>query len=117
MLRHTQAIVDSVHELAEMDLVKTATAQIRVHPVAPLFKLYIINGEEAFFGFYPVRPHTVTIKGEKHSVYDLMGKDATLFHHAVTDEDDTSTGTQYVAQARTWFDSMWTTVSREFAHE
>jgi hypothetical protein len=43
-------------------------------------------------------------------MYDLMGKDATLFHHAAT-EDDTSTGTQYVEQAKLWSDSMWNTVS------
>lgn len=47
-------------------------------------------------------------------IYDLMGKDAALFHHAVSD-DDASTGSQYVEQARAWFDSMWTTVGRPFA--
>jgi hypothetical protein len=33
-------------------------------------------GTDVFFGFYPVRQHTVTIAGDKHSVYDLMGKPA-----------------------------------------
>ena len=42
-----------------------------------------------------------------------MCKDAILFHHSAND-DDTSTGSQYVDQARTWFDSMWNTVSTEF---
>jgi hypothetical protein len=42
-----------------------------------------------------------------------MGKDAILFHHSITD-DDTSTGSQYVDQACTWFDSMWTTVATEY---
>jgi len=50
---------------------------------------------------------------EPEPIYDLMGKDAILFHHSVTD-DDTSTGSQYVDQARTWFDSMWNTVSADF---
>jgi hypothetical protein len=77
MERHTQALTDSVQELAELGLVKNATAEVRVHPASPLFKLYIINNEEAFFGFYPVREHTVTVKGETHTVYDLMGKDTT----------------------------------------
>jgi hypothetical protein len=39
------------------------------------------------------------------TIYDLMGKDAVLFHHSAND-DDTSTGSQYVDQARIWFDSM-----------
>jgi hypothetical protein len=88
------------------------SAVVRLHRAAPLFKLYIVNDAEAFFGFYPVREHKVTIKGEDHTVYDLMGKDATLFHQ-VADADEESTGTQYVQQARTWFDSMWTTVARD----
>lgn len=111
--RSLSAIVESVHELAALGLVKEASAEVRVHRAAPLFKLYILNGDEVFFGFYPVSEHTVTIKGTEHVVYDLMGKDATLFHHSVTD-DDTSTGSQYVEQARLWLDSMWNTVSRAY---
>lgn len=84
--RSILAIIDSVQELAELGLV--------------------------FFGFYPVREHALTLKGEPRTVYDLMGKDATLFHHARTD-DDASAESQYVEQARAWFDSMWTTVARE----
>lgn len=112
MLRHTQAVTDSVRELGELGLVKETTAEVRVHGAVPLFKLYIINDVEVFFGFYPVREHVISIKGGPHPVYDLMGKDALLFHHTA-DDDDSATGSQYVEQARTWFDSMWTTVSRE----
>jgi len=113
MRRHTLAIADSVNELGELGLVTNATAEIRVHPAAPLFKLYLLNNEEAFFGFYPVREHVLTFGGEPKRIYDLMGKDAILFHHSAND-DDTSTGSQYVEQARTWFDSMWTTVAHEY---
>ncbi len=112
MLRHLQAVVASVEELAELELVRQASAQIRVHDNTPLFKLYILNNQEAFFGFYPVREHTVSIDNEPHTVYDLMGKDAVLFHHAA-DADETSTGSQYVAQAREWFDSIWRAVARD----
>ncbi|GAA1963426.1 GntR family transcriptional regulator [Amycolatopsis minnesotensis] len=113
MRRHTLAIVDSVTELAELGLVNEATAEIRVHPTAPLFKLYLINEEEAFFGFYPVREHVITFGGKTQAMYDLMGKDAILFHHSAND-DDTSTGSQYVDQAKAWFTSMWTTVAKEY---
>ena len=110
--RHTQAISDSVHELADLGLVQQASVEIRVHHLAPLFKLYILNNEEAFFGFYPVREHKVTLKGEARPMYDLMGKDAVLFHHTISD-DNASIGSQYVEQARAWFDSIWNTVSHE----
>lgn len=112
MVRNTQAIVDSIEELSDLGLVKEASAHVRVHRAAPLFKLYVINEDEAFFGFYPVQEHQLAIKGTHHSVYDLMGKDAILFHHTAGD-DITSTGAQYVAQARLWFDSVWSTVSQE----
>jgi DNA-binding transcriptional regulator YhcF (GntR family) len=111
--RHTDAVVEQVHELEDLGLVKKASADVRVHRAAPLFKLYVLNGEEAFFGFYPVAEHTVTIEGEPVAIYDPMGKDATLFHWAVTD-NDTSDGSQYVEQAHTWFDSMWSTIARDY---
>ncbi|MEV4838578.1 GntR family transcriptional regulator [Nonomuraea sp. NPDC049486] len=110
--RSTQAIADAVHELADLGLVKTATVQVRVHQTAPAFKFYVINRERVFFGFYPVVKHTVRIKGEPHELYDVMGKDALLFHYEIT-EDPTSMASQYVTETRRWFDSMWTTISRE----
>ena len=109
--RHTDAIVESVHELADLGLVKTASADVRVHGGTATFKLYIINGNESFFGFYPITEHTVSLNGEAVPMYDLMGKDVTLFHHETSD-DPASIGGQYIAQAQTWFDSMWSTVSR-----
>jgi hypothetical protein len=114
MLRHAQVIADSVHELESLSLIKRGSMQIRVRSCVPLFKLYILNNEEAFFGFYPVQEHAVRLEGEDRVMYDLMGKETVLFHQAAT-EDDVSTGSQYLQQARAWFDSMWTTVSRDFA--
>jgi DNA-binding transcriptional regulator YhcF (GntR family) len=115
--RAIESILDDVEELAELGLIKSATAQVRVHGAAPLFKLYILNNEEAFFGFYPVVQHDVTIGGEPVPIFDPMGKDATLFQYSVGAEDDTSTATEYVIQARTWFDSLWNTISREYARD
>jgi len=88
-----------------------ARAQVRVHGAAAMFKLYILNRAEAFFGFYPIAEHTVSLHGEPVPMYDLMGKDATMFHHEQGD-DPSGTGGQFVAQAQAWFDSMWATVSR-----
>jgi DNA-binding transcriptional regulator YhcF (GntR family) len=115
-LRHTEAVTASVLELADLGLVEKGSVEIRAHNCTPLFKLFILNGEEAFFGFYPVREHAVTVKGEPRSFYDLMGKDAVLFHHEAT-QDDTATGTQYVQQARAWFDSMWNIIGHPFPHD
>jgi DNA-binding transcriptional regulator YhcF (GntR family) len=113
MTRHTQAIVDSVQELQDLGLVKTATAEVRVHRCAQLFKLYILNSEEVFFGFYPVHEHSVTVKRTPRPIYDVLGKDSILFHHTTTD-DDSAIGSQYVQQARGWFDSVWNTIAVDY---
>lgn len=110
--RHTLAIVDAVNELAELGLVPDASAQVRSYPAVPLFKLYILNEAEVFFGYYPVQEHTVTLDGEPTAIWDLMGKDAILFQH-VADADDEAMSSQYVKQSRMWFDSIWTTVARD----
>lgn len=110
--RHTEAIVEAVRELGTLGLVKEATVQVRVHDIVPTFKLYVLNGDEAFFGFYPVVEHAVTIGGESVQIFDVMGKDSVLFHRTIGD-DETSDGPQYVEQARRWFESVWSTIATE----
>jgi hypothetical protein len=110
--RHTDAITDSVAELADLGLVRTSSAQVRVHGSSPMFKLYILNQAEAFFGFYPIAQHTVGLHGQPVPMFDLMGKDATMFHFEAGEDPD-SIGAEYVGQAQAWFDSVWSTVSRE----
>lgn len=112
--RSNQTIVDSLHELADLQLVRSASVEVRTYRTSPLFKLYIINGEEAFFGFYPVLEHKVLIEKEPTAILDPMGKDATLFHFASTD-DETSIGAQYVSEAQKWFDSVWRSVGQPVA--
>jgi DNA-binding transcriptional regulator YhcF (GntR family) len=109
--RHTDALTETVAELADLGLVGAASAEVRVHGGTPTFKLYILNSSEAFFGFYPLTEHTVALSGQPVPMYDLMGKDVTLFHYEKGD-DPTGIGAQFVDQAQAWFDSMWATVSR-----
>jgi hypothetical protein len=78
MTGHTQAVVGSVQELQDLGLVNTATAEVRVHRCAQLFKLYILNGDEVFFGFYPVHEHSFTVKRAPRPIYDVLGKDSRL---------------------------------------
>ncbi len=111
MQRHTLAIVDAVNELGSLGLIPEAQAEVRVYPAVPLFKLYLINDAEAFFGYYPVQEHTVPLEGEATAIWDLMGKDAVLFHFAA-ETDDESMNAQFVKQSHMWFDSIWNTVAR-----
>ncbi|MFI1518350.1 GntR family transcriptional regulator [Kitasatospora cineracea] len=111
-LTNAKGIAHSVEVLAELGLVQSASVEVKVHRASSLFKLYILNRTEAFFGFYPLRERTVTIGGDSHTFFDVTGKDTTLFHHAMG-PDDSSLGSQYVQQAQTWFDSIWSTIAYE----
>jgi hypothetical protein len=110
--RHAHAILDAVYELARLGLIEQADVQIRAHPCPPLFKLYVLNGEDVFFGFYPIVKQQIPLASGVREIYDLMGKDAVVFHHSVHSEQPADK--TYVEQARSWFDAMWETVSYEF---
>ncbi|AHH17665.1 hypothetical protein NONO_c28750 [Nocardia nova SH22a] len=113
MERHSLAIVDTVHELASLGLVSSATAQVRTFPSIPLFKLYILNGEQAFFGYCPVREHKLELDGDSVAIWDLMGKDTTLFHHA-SEADPDSKASRFVSQSQLWFTSLWNSVAKDY---
>lgn len=111
-LTNSGGIAHSVEVLAQFGLVQSATVEVKVYRTASLFKLYILNQKETFFGFYPICEKSVPIDGESRTFYDVTGKDTTLFHHAAG-PDDASMGSQYVRQAQTWFDSVWSTIAYE----
>ncbi|UED85284.1 GntR family transcriptional regulator [Streptomyces profundus] len=104
-------IKHSVEVLAELGLVQSAKVEIRLFRASPLFKLYILNDEEVFFGYYPLRQRTMDVNGEKE-FFDITGKDTTLFHHSAG-PDESSIGSQYVSQSRRWFDSAWESIAFE----
>jgi len=109
--RYAGGLLESVTELRELGLVPKASCEIRAHRSAPLFKMYILNAAETFFGFYPVRQHSVTYKGSTLDIFDPMGKDAELFHYAADPSEPESLGSQFTQQAIAWFDSIWTTIA------
>jgi hypothetical protein len=111
--RAAGAILDQVRELGDLGLVQSVSAEVRTYTATALFKLYVLNNEEVFFGFYPAIERTVKVKGSPLAIFDLLGKDVPLFHYAVTD-DDASHGSQFVQAARAWFDSVWSSVTSEY---
>ena len=111
--RHVSAITDAVEELADLELVKEASVEARVHAAAPLFKCYLVNETDAFFGYYPVVRHDVRIHDKRLAIFDPMGKDAAMFQHT-DDGDPDSPGTMFVAQTRAWFTSLWDTIAKPY---
>jgi DNA-binding transcriptional regulator YhcF (GntR family) len=113
MVGYTRSIRDSIDELKHLGLVPEARVDVRVQSATQFFKLYVINNADMFFGYYPIKPNKVVAQGEAIEIFDLVGKDTVLFHHSVND-NDSSSGTQQVEQARMWFDSVWGTIGRDF---
>lgn len=109
--RQTAAIKDAAAELDELGLVRRVSVDIRWHGLAPLFKLFVVNRSDVFFGFYPVQRRTINIQDEVHEVFDLAGKDAVLFRYDSTDVQ--SAAAPFVAEAQRWFDGVWSQVSWE----
>ncbi|MGW7598042.1 GntR family transcriptional regulator [Streptomyces antimycoticus] len=113
MVGYTRSISDAISELSHLGLVAESNVSVRMHSGTQFFKMYIINEQDVFFGYYPIRPNKVVTQGEVVEIYDLVGKDATLFHHSIND-GESSGGAQQVEQARMWFDSVWNTIGRDF---
>ncbi|MCA5894306.1 GntR family transcriptional regulator [Isoptericola sp. NEAU-Y5] len=112
--RYIGGVTDAVQELADLGLVPDATVETRRFTAAPMFKAYVINGADAFFGYYPVVRHDVRTSGRQVSIYDPMGKDTVLFHWT-DDGDIEAVDTQFVIETRNWFDSVWNTIAVEDA--
>lgn len=110
--RSIEGILDQARELGDLGVIPQVNAHARAHGIAPVFKLYLLNNEEAFFGFYPVVERTVNIKGEPVGIYDLLGRDVPLFHYAI--DIDHERDSNYVEAARQWFDSIWSTIANDW---
>ncbi|WP_409482773.1 GntR family transcriptional regulator [Arsenicicoccus dermatophilus] len=108
--RHLNALTATVEELADLGLVKTGTVEARQHGTTPLFKAYVINDVDVFFGYYPVVRHEVRLDSDRAEILDPMGKDTVLFQYT-DDGNPDDPGTQFVHQTRTWFTSLWDTVA------
>jgi DNA-binding transcriptional regulator YhcF (GntR family) len=114
--RHALGIRESINELRELELVRSASVEIRTHKSAPLFKLYLLNRRDLFFGFYPIVQHPVKIGRREVLIHDPMGKDAVLFQHTA-DVDPESSASLQVTEAAKWFDNIWTTIGRPYEHD
>ena len=110
--RHAYAILESVHELARKGRIKEGRAEIRAHQLPPMFKMYILNGDEVFFGLYPLAKHDVPLPGGTRDMYELMGKGAKVFRYSQASGQDADA--QFIEQSQGWFDSIWDTISYEF---
>ncbi|WP_026256966.1 GntR family transcriptional regulator [Actinopolymorpha alba] len=115
--RAVTTITESLTELTEAGLLTSASVQVRTHGLGPAFKIYLLNDERVLFGFYPVTRYSVTVRNQPVELFHPSGWDGTLFGpNAGTSpgvEPQTS-GPPFSEQARGWFESVWTTIARDY---
>jgi DNA-binding transcriptional regulator YhcF (GntR family) len=106
-------LTDAVTELADRRLIRSATVEARVHELAPTFKLYLLNNEQALFGFYPVTQYSLKVKDGPVELHYPSGWDGTLF--GVSADDGVSlSGPPFTEQAQAWYESVWSTLARKY---
>jgi len=105
--RHSASLRGALRDLRTDGLVPAVDVEIRHVPLAPTFKLYLLNGSEALHGPYEVIERTIELDdGEEVVALDVLGLGATLTHYEKGD-DPNSTGTVFVGGMQSWFDSIW----------
>jgi hypothetical protein len=81
--------------------VDEVTLKIKEVPLTPLFKVYLINNQQALMGYYAVERRSVNLRGEDFEVYDVDGLTVPLQRH----RPDQRPGVQ------AWFDSLWESIA------
>ncbi|WP_432082544.1 winged helix-turn-helix domain-containing protein [Streptomyces sp. WAC 04229] len=105
--RHTQSLRTVLNDWRTMRLVPSVDLEIRWVPLAPAFKLYLINESAALHGLYEAFPRAIELDdGREVMATDVFGLGAQLTHH-VKDADPHAQNTVFVAGLQTWFDSIW----------
>ncbi|MCX5082552.1 GntR family transcriptional regulator [Streptomyces sp. NPDC056121] len=109
--RHTVSIRRELRQLQAEGLVPVAEFQVRHVPLAPAFKLYLLNGGEALHGPYEVIERPIVLdSGEEILALDVLGLGATLTHY-VRDGDPNSRGSVFVESMGAWFGSVWNLIA------
>ncbi|MFJ8538693.1 GntR family transcriptional regulator [Streptomyces sp. NPDC093591] len=109
--RQTQSLRNVMRQLGAEKLVPSVEFQIRRTTLAPTFKLYLVNKEEALFGLYEIYERPIELEdGQEIMATDVRGLAARLTHH-VKDADEHSQGTVFVEDKQVWFESAWKFVS------
>jgi DNA-binding transcriptional regulator YhcF (GntR family) len=110
--RHTESLRRLLKELSTEGLVGSADVQICRVPLAPAFKLYLLNGTEALHGMYDVIERQMELEpGEVITALDVLGLGATLTHHVRDVDQPGSSESVFVAAMQSWFDSVWTNLA------
>ncbi|GAA2637395.1 GntR family transcriptional regulator [Streptomyces vastus] len=109
--RSTASLRDVLETLRVENLVPDVSLEIRRTPLAPAFRLYLLNGTGPLFGPYEVTERPVSLEqDEEIDAIDVVGVGANIAHY-VKDDDPDSPGTFCVNSMQDWFDSVWSLIA------
>jgi hypothetical protein len=92
--------------------VSSVDIAVRRAPIAPMCKLYLLNGAHALLAPYEVIERDITVEpGESVRALDVLGFGAPLTHH-VRNADPDSPDTLFVDSWQRWFDSVWNRLAK-----
>jgi DNA-binding Lrp family transcriptional regulator len=112
---HTASLSNTLRDLRMQSLVPDLLFEHRESPVAPMQKLYLLNGTELLSAYYSVvrRPTSIEAAGamEEIEIYDTHGLDTTFHHHSAAGRHPDPEQVAIVNRARQWFEHAWVTAT------
>jgi hypothetical protein len=96
---------DEIRQRAQL---ANPVCEIRVHGLAPLFKMIVINGTKGFFAFYPIADTSVEFPGEIRHLWDYRGEQARFIGFSASGG---SAERELLASLNEWFGTVWGNLS------
>ncbi|MEV3914120.1 winged helix-turn-helix domain-containing protein [Streptomyces canus] len=125
------SLTDTLHNLRANGRVEHAAVQVRRVPVAPMFKLYLLNGKEAFHSAYELQRRRIPVgDAENVEALDVLSVGARGTYFVKDDTADVEDNTAkvkdgsadvqeslgdaqsaWVDKQQRWFNSLWTNLA------
>ncbi|MFE0416300.1 GntR family transcriptional regulator [Streptomyces tendae] len=103
VLQHNLHAVRSTHRV-------DVRIAFRALPFTPPMKLYLLNGDEALFGYYMLTRREEEYESRTLQMYDALGSQSLLFSFLKrTGHRDAV----FVDESQKWFDALWETITTD----
>ncbi|MEU4148254.1 winged helix-turn-helix domain-containing protein [Streptomyces parvulus] len=103
VLQHNLHAVRSTHRI-------DVHIAFRALPFTPPMKLYLLNGEEALFGYYMLTRREEEYESRTLEMYDALGSQSLLFSFLKRAGHRDAV---FVEESQKWFDALWETITTD----
>ncbi|BET49242.1 winged helix-turn-helix transcriptional regulator [Streptomyces tendae] len=103
VLQHNLHAVRSTHRV-------DVRIAFRALPFTPPMKLYLLNGEEALFGYYMLTRREEEYESRTLQMYDALGSQSLLFSFLRRAGHRDAV---FVDESQKWFDALWETITTD----